>query len=610
MATQSLYRRYRPRRFAELKGQDHVVQALRAAVADDRVGQSYLFSGPRGTGKTSTARILAKVLNCVAPVDGEPCCECESCLAVERGTSYDVHELDAASNNGVDAMRDLIEKASLGTPGRHKVYILDEAHMLSKPASAALLKTLEEPPPHVVFVLATTDPQKLADTIRSRTQHLEFHLLPVSTLDEHVRWVASDAGLEIGDAAIAQVLARGGGSARDTLSALELVVGAGGRADEAPTLDGLVEAMIDGDPGRGLTVIAELIGRGREPRSLTEEIVAHLRNGFLALMAPELVQLPAERSDVVADQARRLGAPGLVRGIEQLGSALVEMRHAPDARVLLEVAVVRLTARDAAPDVAALAARLARVERRLDDAPTGPLATSAPEAARPSGSGRATLGGRARRAAAPSPSESPGVASDRHSPEVDAATGEATPDVVADADADADADAAPTPAHTSGGSPSVDRPLWEETVRPTLRGRVKAMYAPASFVGASGATITLGLPNDVHRDKCEQHRDAVEAALSEAAGVSVTVELVTDYGSNGGSASPAFDAPGGGARRRDAAGGGGAGGAGGGPADDPGDGEEDIDVDDLVDVPPESVKSPIDRLAEAFPGSELVEDRR
>ncbi|HEU4840119.1 MAG TPA: AAA family ATPase, partial [Ilumatobacteraceae bacterium] len=164
MATPSLYRRYRPRRFGELKGQEHVVRALRDAVAAGREGQAYLFSGPRGTGKTTSARILAKVLNCERPVDGEPCCECESCLAVEAGTSYDVHELDAASNNKVDNMRDLIERASLGTPGRHKVYILDEVHMLGPGAEAALLKTLEEPPPHVVFVLATTDPQKVRDT--------------------------------------------------------------------------------------------------------------------------------------------------------------------------------------------------------------------------------------------------------------------------------------------------------------------------------------------------------------------------------------------------------------------------------------------------------------
>ncbi|HEX3087234.1 MAG TPA: DNA polymerase III subunit gamma/tau, partial [Ilumatobacteraceae bacterium] len=237
MATQSLYRRYRPRRFSELRGQEHVVRALRNAVINEREGQAYLFSGPRGTGKTTSARILAKVLNCERPVDGEPCCECDSCIAVERGTSYDVHELDAASNNGVDAMRDLIEKASLGTPGRHKVYILDEVHMLSKAAEATLLKTLEEPPPHVVFVLATTDPQKVSDTIRSRTQHLQFHLLPMDVLEEHIRWLADDAGIEVTDAAVQAVLRQGGGSARDTISALEVVAASGGDAPEATPLD-------------------------------------------------------------------------------------------------------------------------------------------------------------------------------------------------------------------------------------------------------------------------------------------------------------------------------------------------------------------------------------
>src|SRR3954466_7704558 len=217
MATQSLYRRYRPRRFSEVRGQVHVVRALRNAVINQREGQAYLFSGPRGTGKTTSARILAKVLNCERPVEGEPCCECDSCLSVERGTSYDVHELDAASNNGVDAMRDLIEKASLGTPGRHKVYILDEVHMLSKAAEAALLKTLEEPPPHVVFVLATTATQKVSPTIRSRVQHLEFHLLPMDELEQHIRWVAADAGLVVSEEGLQSALAQGGGSARDTL---------------------------------------------------------------------------------------------------------------------------------------------------------------------------------------------------------------------------------------------------------------------------------------------------------------------------------------------------------------------------------------------------------
>ncbi|MEY4173989.1 MAG: polymerase gamma/tau subunit, partial [Actinomycetota bacterium] len=365
MATQSLYRRYRPRRFGEVKGQEHVVRALRNAVINHREGQAYLFSGPRGTGKTTSARILAKVLNCERPVDGEPCCECDSCLAVERGTSYDVHELDAASNNGVDAMRDLIEKASLGTPGRHKVYILDEVHMLSKAAEAALLKTLEEPPPHVVFVLATTDPQKVSDTIRSRTQHLQFHLLPMDVMEDHIRWLAGDAGIDLSDDALQSVLRQGGGSARDTVSALELVAAGGGAALEITPLDEFLEAFIEHDPGRALAVVAHAVQQGRDPRTLTEEIVRHLRDCFLSLMAPELVQLPAQRASEVTELATRLGAASIVRSMERLGEMLVEMRHAPDPRLLLEVALVQLTHHAAAADIGVLVERIERLEQQV-----------------------------------------------------------------------------------------------------------------------------------------------------------------------------------------------------------------------------------------------------
>ena len=198
-AYQSLYRRYRSRRFAEVLGQDHVVGALRTAVREDRVGHAYLFSGPRGTGKTSTARILAKVLNCDKPKDGEPCGMCPNCVAVEEGRIVDwLLELDAASNNGVANIRELIERIPLGTSGNRKVVILDEVHMLSTGAANALLKSLEEPPSHVVFILATTDPQKVLPTIRSRTQHFEFHLLPADVLADHVRHVIKDAGPEAG----------------------------------------------------------------------------------------------------------------------------------------------------------------------------------------------------------------------------------------------------------------------------------------------------------------------------------------------------------------------------------------------------------------------------
>jgi DNA polymerase-3 subunit gamma/tau len=398
MATQSLYRRYRPRRFGELKGQDHVVKALRDAVAQGREGQAYLFSGPRGTGKTTSARILAKVLNCDNVVDGEPCCVCESCLAVERGTSYDVHELDAASNNGVDAIRDLVEKASLGTPGRHKVYILDEVHMLSKAAEAALLKTLEEPPPHVVFVLATTDPQKMSDTIRSRTQHLQFHLLPPDTMAEHLRWVADDAGLDLPQAALDAALVQGGGSARDTLSALELLVSTGGDVDEVVDLDEFMLALIEHDPGRILTAMGHAVGLGRDPRGVTEALVRHLRNAFLSLMAPELVILPTDQLDAIAERARQLGPAGLVRAIEKLGLAMVEMRQSPDPRIVVEVTLVQLTSEEADTDTEALLARIERLEHTVkqlrEGLPEGgSLAAQAP---RDPTTGRAVLGGAAR----------------------------------------------------------------------------------------------------------------------------------------------------------------------------------------------------------------------
>ncbi len=604
MATQSLYRRYRPRRFSELKGQDHVVHALRDAVANGREGQAYLFSGPRGTGKTTSARILAKVLNCENVVEGEPCCTCESCLSVELGTSYDVHELDAASNNGVDSIRDLVEKASLGTPGRHKVYILDEVHMLSKAAEAALLKTLEEPPPHVVFVLATTDPQKMSDTIRSRTQHLQFHLLPSDTLAEHVRWVADDAGLELSQTALDAALTRGGGSARDTLSALELLASTGGDVSDVIDLDEFLTGLIERDAGRALTAMGHAVSMGRDPRTITEDIVRHLRNAFLSLMAPELVVLPSDRVDAIAAQAQQLGAAALVRAIERLGSALVDMRHAPDPRILVEVALVQLTHDEVGGDTDALLARIERLEgtvKQLREA--GPPPPAVPTDAT---TGRAVLGGAARR-----PGKTPAATSD---------TAAAEPAPAAGVPTDPPAASAPAPA-----SPSISVPdAWEQQVKGDLNGFVRALYSAGSFIGNRGDTWLFSVPNDVHGSKCNEHRAEVEAKLSKAVGTAITLEFVaggtpTHHEAGGEapasrpdpepaptpapapSASPPQAAP---APAREPE-----------PATNEPDptphvpeADEDVDLHSLTDAPPESVKTPIDRLADAFPGSELMAD--
>ena len=475
MAVQSLYRRYRPRRFDELKGQEHVVRALQNAVIHHREGQAYLFSGPRGTGKTSTARILAKVLNCEEPENGEPCGICNSCGAIDSGNSYDVLELDAASNNGVENMRDLIERSSLGNPGRHRVFILDEVHMLSKPAEAALLKTLEEPPPHVVFVLATTDPQKVSETIRSRTQHLQFHLLPMHDLDEHVRWVIKDANLKVSEAAIAQVLTQGGGSARDTLSALELVAAGGGEADEQLSPDEFVEAIIDRDPGRALGATAAAIQRGADPRMLAEEIVRQLRECFLSLMAPDLVQLPEQRKTLVAEQARRMGASTVVRAIEVLGEILIEMRHAPDARLLIEVALVKLTSVNNANDNSSLIARIERLEAGITRDASAPMVRPAPINA---ATGKVQLGGKAT--------------------------------VIV---------AAPS------AGPLSDEQLvsqWADVVS-GFKALARAVFSAVSAVGCVDGVLTVSAPNDAHQRKAQEHVAAVEAQLSSITGRKITV---------------------------------------------------------------------------------------
>ncbi len=614
MATQSLYRRYRPRRFSEVKGQDHVVRALRDSVAQGREGQAYLFSGPRGTGKTTSARILAKVLNCDNVVDGEPCCECESCLAVERGTSYDVHELDAASNNGVDAIRDLVEKASLGTPGRHKVYILDEVHMLSKAAEAALLKTLEEPPPHVVFVLATTDPQKMSDTIRSRTQHLQFHLLPADTLAEHLKWVADDAGYELSQSALDAALTQGGGSARDTLSALELIASTGGEIADVIDLDEFLTSLIERDAGRALTAMGHAVNMGRDPRTITEDLLRHLRNAFLSLMAPELVVLPSDRVDAVAQQAQQLGAAGIVRAIERLGSSLVDMRHAPDPRILVEVALVQLTNDQAGGDADVMLARLERLEQKVKglatSATTGGAAASAtPRASAPTdpATGRAVLGGAAQR---DSPSSRPTAAT--------------PPTKEASEPSPAASTEAPSP--SPAPAPSISVPdAWEEQVKGSVKPLVRALYTAGSFIGQSAdGSWQFSVPNEAHGAKCNDHRADVEAALSAATGSPVTIEFVvgghviddaptrprptTRPAPVPSPSEPAAPRPSAVERAAQAAA---------AMPDEPDEvrpdpaalpADDEIDVSELTDAPPESVKTPIDRLAEAFPGSELIND--
>ncbi len=382
----SLYRRYRPQRFDEVRGQDHVTRALRNAVREEKVAHAYLFSGPRGTGKTSTARILAMALNCEHPADGEPDGTCPSCTEIRRGASVDVHELDAASNRKLDEMRELLSRVALGTTGRWKVYIVDEVHQLTSDAASALLKTLEEPPGHVVFVLATTDPQKVLPTIRSRTQHFEFRLLGAEVLGRLLTDVNHKAALGLPPEAIDLVVRRGHGSARDALSVLDQVAAAGDVEDEAGVVGGIVDALADRDPGRVLTGVAEAISAGRDPRRLAIDLLEQLRNGFLATQARSLVLLPDDAVAEVEEQARRLGLAGVVRALEVVGQAGVDMREAIDPRVTLEAALVRLAAPEITGEVSGLLERIERLEHQLVALSAPPR--QGPREGRPEGDGR------------------------------------------------------------------------------------------------------------------------------------------------------------------------------------------------------------------------------
>ena len=561
MAVQSLYRRYRPQRFSELKGQEHVVRALKNAVANSREGHAYLFSGPRGTGKTTTARILAKVLNCENPLEGEPCCECGSCLAVQEGNSFDVIELDAASNNGVEDIREIIAAASLGSPGRHKVYILDEVHMLSKGASAALLKTLEEPPSHVVFVLATTDPEKVAETIRSRTQHLQFHLLPVDELEAHVRWVASDAGIDISDESIHAVLRQGGGSARDTLSALELAAATGGMVDEVTPVDEFVDAFIEYDAGRLLAAVAHTVNFGRDPRTIVNDLVRHMRDAFLTQMAPELVQLPEDRAAEVAAQAGRLGTPRIVKVIETLGLAINDMRNAPDSRVVLEVALVRLVHRELQMGIESLLARVERLEKELENRPQ-----IAPAPVNPS-TGRAVLGGRvaqdpsapAARPASPAPS-APAPAS--------APTATSTPEP-------APAQAAAT---TSAMSIAAVVEKWNDGVIGELKGMRRAVAQMAKPVERDGQLVLM-VDNEPSAKRVNEYMAELSAVIFQVAGGKCAIVVETRSEEPRAPKAKVVEEV----------------------AE-----EEFVDIEEIKQLPTVSNKATETNLADAFPGSEIL----
>lgn len=421
MTFQSLYRKHRPQRFDELLGQHHVTTALRNAVRESRVGHAYLFSGPRGTGKTTSARILAKSLNCtdLSP-DGEPCGRCDSCVEIARGSSMDVIELDAASNNGVAEMRSLLERVAFRSAGgRRRVYIVDEVHMLSTAASNALLKTLEEPPDHVVFVLATTEPEKVLPTIRSRTQHFEFRLLGTEEIAAYLADVAGQEEFDVDSETLHLVARRGAGSVRDALSLLDQAMAFGDgplgsddvrglfEANPFERVATLVDAVASEDVAAALGGLQVLLDGGADPRRVADDLLRHLRNAYLVTASQGRARVDAleEELERLEAQGRAMGAAAVERAIETLGEAAVDMRRAPDPRLVLEVALVRLARRDTGTRAEVLLDRVERLERALDElrgtAMSAPAPTSAPAAPAPTSAPAAPAAGRARPPSAP-----------------------------------------------------------------------------------------------------------------------------------------------------------------------------------------------------------------
>jgi DNA polymerase III subunit gamma/tau len=373
----SLYRKFRPQTFSDVVGQEHVVRTLVHAIEEDRLHHAYLFTGPRGTGKTSTARILAKAVNCEQGPTPTPCNECGSCTAITDGSSVDVIELDMASHGGVDDARELRDRALFAPAGsRRKVYILDEVHMASTAAFNALLKLVEEPPSHILFAMATTDPQKVIPTILSRVQRLDLRRVAATELGAHVRAVCAAEGATIEDGAVETVVRAGDGSVRDTLSVLEQVVAFAGAEVTAHAVEqvlGLtpgervaetVERLAARDLAGLLSAVQGLLDAGYDLRRFTLDLVQHLRD-LLVLQAapdrPDLVDATDERRRLLLGQTRLLPSEAMLRAVEVLAETVAEQRQG-SPRLPLELALARLAVPGADGDVSELADRVARLE--------------------------------------------------------------------------------------------------------------------------------------------------------------------------------------------------------------------------------------------------------
>ncbi|MEV5987373.1 DNA polymerase III subunit gamma and tau [Streptomyces sp. NPDC052051] len=387
MSSLALYRRYRPESFAEVIGQEHVTDPLQQALRNNRVNHAHLFSGPRGCGKTTSARILARCLNCEQGPTPTPCGECQSCRDLARNGpgSIDVIEIDAASHGGVDDARDLREKAFFGpASSRYKIYIIDEAHMVTSAGFNALLKVVEEPPEHLKFIFATTEPEKVIGTIRSRTHHYPFRLVPPGTLRDYLSEVCGKEGIPVEDGVLPLVVRAGAGSVRDSMSVMDQLL-AGASTDgvtyamatsllgytDGSLLDSVVEAFASGDGAAAFDVVDRVIEGGNDPRRFVADLLERLRDLVILAAVPDavekgLIDAPADVLERMQAQAGVFGPAELSRAADLVNEGLTEMRGATSPRLQLELICARVLLPAAYGDERSVMARLDRLERGVD----------------------------------------------------------------------------------------------------------------------------------------------------------------------------------------------------------------------------------------------------
>jgi DNA polymerase III subunit gamma/tau len=558
----ALYRKYRPSTFADVVGQEHVTEPLSTALSAGRINHAYLFSGPRGCGKTSSARILARSLNCDQGPTATPCGVCDSCVALAPNGpgSVDVVELDAASHGGVDDTRELRDRAFYApAQSRYRIFIVDEAHMVTTAGFNALLKIVEEPPEHLIFVFATTEPEKVLPTIRSRTHHYPFRLLAPRTMRSLVERICEQEGVEVDETVYPLVIRAGGGSPRDTLSVLDqLLAGADANrvlysralallgATDVALIDDAVDALAAGDAAALFGAVESVIDAGHDPRRFATDLLERFRDLIVLQAVPDaaargVVDAPGDVLERMRDQAARLGAGTLTRCAEVVHAGLGEMRGATAPRLLLEVMCARLLLPSASDTESALLQRIERIETRLEMSIPSDGAAAATPAAQP-----AKQFARKSGTAAPQPPEEPApapVSTPEPAPEPVQPTPPSPPPVQPPADPVVEAPTAPTVPVASEPDAAAIRRQWS-TVLDKVRERSRSlavMLAGAVVRTVDGGTLLLNHESAPLAKRLNEQRntEVVEEALKDALGVGLRVRYEVGTPSDAGSA----DAP-------------------------------------------------------------------